>query len=83
MTLNEWLMDVRKKSKKIMMASGRFVCEKGTQEWLALQLGVDQGLVSRWVKRKTTPETYGPRIVKLSRGKVTLAELERLSSSRS
>jgi hypothetical protein len=39
---------------------------------------VDQGLVSRWVRRLVTPKYHGAAIIRLSRGKVTMAELERV-----
>lgn len=72
MTLKEWLEEER--TKRTLKDTGR-----GTQDWLALKLGVDQGQVSKWVSRKSTPESYAARIVKLSGGRVTLAELERVA----
>lgn len=53
--------------------------KRGTQRWLAHILNADQGEVSKWVRRVRTPEEDGPRIVKLSGGKVSLEELVRTS----
>lgn len=71
MTLKEWLDDERKKGRG---ASGG----RGTQDWLAAKLRVDQGMVSKWVRRVSKPTTYAAAIIRLSGGKVTMAELERV-----
>lgn len=80
MTLKEWLEEERRRGLRVANVS--LVRDRGpargTQDWLALKLGVDQGQVSKWVSRKSTPESYAARIVKLSGGKVTLAELARV-----
>lgn len=87
MTLKEWLEEERRfavagrKARRFVLrngAAGPKLPAHGTQEWLALRLGVDQGLVSKWVRRVTTPERYGTKIVRLSKGKVTLPELMRV-----
>ena len=72
MTLKEWLDEEKKKR------STPSEPVRGTQEWLAQRLGVDQGLVSRWVRRLVTPKYHGPAIVRLTQGNVTMAELERV-----
>lgn len=71
MTLSEWLEE--EKQKRTKRDPGR-----GTQDWLASKLDVDQGLVSKWVRRVSTPERYGTKIVRLSGGNVTLPELMRV-----
>jgi DNA-binding transcriptional regulator YdaS (Cro superfamily) len=87
MTLKEWLEeearrgDLLKRQGRIMAHKEARLPRRGTQEWLAARLGVDQGLVSKWVRRVTTPERYGTKIVRLSKGKVTLAELMRVAPS--
>jgi hypothetical protein len=73
MTLKEWLDDEKARTAMLRPATRR-----GTQEWLARKLMADQGLVSRWVRRLVTPKYHGAAIVRLSRGKVTMAELERV-----
>lgn len=73
MTLKEWLEEERRKARR-----GSWTPRRGTQDWLASKLGVDQGLVSKWVRRASEPVTHGPRIVRLSGGKVTLVELRRM-----
>lgn len=73
MTLKEWLDEERKRT-----GAWRLRQKCGTQDWLAARLGVDQGQVSKWVRRVSAPTTYAARIVRLSGGKVTLAELERV-----
>lgn len=82
MTLKEWLEEKRRTSRATISPSGRAVLQVGTQDWLALRLGVDQGLVSKWVRRVTTPERYGTKIVRISKGKVTLPELMRVAPDR-
>lgn len=72
MTLKEWL-DSERKTKR-----GNGPNSRGTQGWLAARLGCEQSLVSKWVRRVSTPVQDAERIVKLSGGKVTLAELERV-----
>jgi hypothetical protein len=73
MTLKEWLDE-----EKTRWSRRRSNPPRGTQDWLALKLGVDQGQVSKWVRRISAPTTYAARIVRLSGGKVTLGELERV-----
>lgn len=84
MTLSEWL-DAEKAEWFRRRAHGRSMTHKearepprGTQAWLAEKLGVDPGLVSKWVRRVSEPVTHGPRIVRLSGGKVTPEELRRV-----
>lgn len=74
MTLREWL----EKVKRLPGPPGK--PGRGTQAWLARTLGVDQGLVSKWVRRVRTPVQHGAAIVRLSGGKVTEAELRRISA---
>lgn len=73
MTLKEWLDSERGGPR------GKVRPACGTQEWLADKLDCQQALVSKWVRRVATPERYGTRIVRLSRGKVTLPELMRVT----
>lgn len=81
MTLKEWLEEAREReaARDDARRGTRKAPGRGTQEWLAQTLGCDQGLVSKWVRRVTTPEIYGAAIVRLSRGKVTLPELMRVA----
>ena len=88
MTLREWL-DEEALRAALLKRHGSTMTHKeareprrGTQEWLAHRLGVDQGLVSKWVRRVTTPERYGTKIIRLSGGKVTLSELRRVAPDR-
>lgn len=76
MTLKEWLGSQRKRKR------GNGPASRGTQSWLAARLGCEQALVSKWVRRVTTPEMYAERIIRLSGGKVTLEELKRIPPSR-
>lgn len=69
MTLKEWLDSERKSPR------GKVRPARGTQEWLAAKLGCQQSLVSKWVRRVTTPGRYGATIAHLSKGKVTVEEL--------
>jgi hypothetical protein len=73
MTLKDWLDSERKGPR------GKVRPARGTQEWLAHRLDCEQALVSKWVRRVTTPERYGTKIVRLSKGKVTLPELMRVA----
>lgn len=73
MTMKEWLED-----EKARTAMYRPRQRRGTQDWLAARLGVDQGQVSKWVRRVSRPTCYVEAIVRLSRGAVTRAELERV-----
>jgi DNA-binding transcriptional regulator YdaS (Cro superfamily) len=80
MTLKEWLEEEARlgaRVSRVRLVRDRGL-RRGTQDWLASKLGVDQGLVSKWVRRVTTPERYGTRIARLSKGKVTLPELMRV-----
>jgi DNA-binding transcriptional regulator YdaS (Cro superfamily) len=85
MTLKEWLeheardVERAKRRGRTMIHKEARSPRRGTQDWLAARLGVDQGLVSKWVRRVTTPERYGTKIVRLSKGKVTLPELMRVA----
>jgi hypothetical protein len=74
MTLKDW-MDAEKEKTKSLHPGKR----RGTQEWLARRMKVNQGLVSRWLRRVTTPSWgNGMRIVRMSKRMVTMAELERV-----
>lgn len=74
MTLKEWLEEL--KAETAMFPPKK---RRGTQQWLAKKMRVDQGLVSRWVNRRSTPTWDNAiRLCRLSSARVTLAELERV-----
>lgn len=79
MTLKQWMRQQREEGRSEHKYRGQ--AARGTQQWLAdlLRLGPGgQSLVRKWLERVSEPVTHGPRIVRLSGGKVTLEELRRV-----